>query len=75
MVLTTCIFVILFACRHCPVLLQDASYPCDELLDTRQLAGGVVPTFTAQAREMHPAGRYVLVAQSFSGHGTWCGCQ
>lgn len=51
-------------------LSQEASYPCDELLDTAQLAGRVVPTFAAQAREMHPTGRYVIVAQSFSGHGT-----
>lgn len=49
---------------------QEASYPCDELLDTAQLARRVVPTFAAQAREMHPTGRYVIVAQSFSGHGT-----
>lgn len=51
-------------------LSQEASYPCNELLDTAQLASGVVPTFAAQAREMHPTGRYVVVAQSFSGHGT-----
>lgn len=50
------------------VSLVEASYPCDELLDTAQLARRVVPTFAAQAREMHPTGRYVIVAQSFSGH-------
>ncbi|KAK1870399.1 hypothetical protein I4F81_012860 [Pyropia yezoensis] len=51
------------------ISLVEASYPCNELLDTAQLASGVVPTFAAQAREMHPTGRYVVVAQSFSGHG------
>lgn len=50
------------------ISLVEASYPCNELLDTAQLASGVVPTFAAQAREMHPTGRYVVVAQSFSGH-------
>lgn len=34
-----------------------------------ELGKRVVPAFAATAREMHPTGRYVLVAQSFSGHG------
>ncbi|GAB0496118.1 hypothetical protein MMPV_007428 [Pyropia vietnamensis] len=50
------------------ISLVEASYPCDELLDTMQLARRVVPTFAAQARQLHPTGRFVVVAQSFSGH-------